>query len=149
MRLGRRDGEAIAILKIVEASEHQQRHFQCPFARCGGSGVEHLAVAPQGDDYFAVRDGVHGHQAPPMTSRRRERPSITAADARISAARLANCSMRVAACLRSAAWWGWSLIHTLSAPAPSLAASPRISSRLTCSGATVPVLRLFVSLVNA
>src|SRR5258708_13211415 len=101
MRLGRRDGEAIAILKIVEASEHQQRHFQCPFARCGGSGVEHLPVAPQGDDYFAVRDGVHGHQAPPMTSRRRERPPITAADARIPAPGLWDSSITVAAFLTS------------------------------------------------
>src|SRR5258707_10333703 len=93
-----RHGEPIAILKLVKRGEHHDGRLQRPFACCSGGGVEHFAIADERDGELAVEIGVRGHQAPPMTSRRRVRPSMTAADARTSAARLANCSMRLAAC---------------------------------------------------
>src|SRR6266478_6843945 len=92
-----RHSEPVAILKLVKRGEHQQGYFQGPLACRSGAGVEHIAVADERDGKFAVEVDVRGHQAPPTTSRRRERPSITAADARISALRLASCSIRAAA----------------------------------------------------
>src|SRR5258706_8353923 len=125
-----RHSEPVAGLKLVKRGEHQQGYFQGPLAGCSGARVEHFAVADERDGELAVEIDVPGHQAPPMTSRRRVRPSITAAEVRISAVRLASCSMRPAACRRSAAWWGCSFIRTESARARKRFASPRISSGL-------------------
>src|SRR5260370_32541171 len=103
--------------------------------------VEHLIAIGEGQAQIVVgAPDMDGHQAPPAIRRRRARRSITAADVRISAVRLASCSMREAACRRSAAWWGSSRIKTESARARSLFASPRISSGPICGAGLLLVL---------